>query len=39
MIFITKISKEHNSIKNVCGITVLFLCILSDGGLYLYKVP
>ena len=37
-IFIGKISKGHNSVKNVGGVTVLFLCILSDGGLYLYKV-
>ena len=37
-IFIAKISKGHNSVKNVDGVTVLFLCISSDGGLYFYKV-
>ena len=37
MISIGKISKGHNSIKNVDGVTVLFLCTLSDGGLYLYS--
>ena len=26
-------------IKNVGGVTVLFLCTISDGGLYLSKVP
>ena len=38
MIFIGKFSKGHNSVKNVDGVTVLFLCISSDGDLYLYKV-
>ena len=38
MIFIGKISKGHNSIKNVGGVTVLVLCTLSDDGLHLYKV-
>ena len=38
MIFIGKISKGHNSVKNIGGVTVLFLCTLSDGGLYLCKV-
>ena len=38
MIFIGKISKGHNSVKKVCGVTVLFLCTSSDDGLYLYKV-
>ena len=33
-----KISKRHNSIKNVGGVTVLVLCTSSDGGLYSYKV-
>ena len=33
-----KISKGHISVKYVDGVTVLFLCTLSDGGLYLYKV-
>ena len=37
-IFIGKISKGHNSIKNVGRVTVLYLCTSSDGGLYLYKV-
>ena len=33
-----KISKGHNSVKNVGGVTVLVLCISSDDGLNLYKV-
>ena len=33
-----KDSKGHNSIKNVGGVMNLFLCTLSDDGLYLYKV-
>ena len=37
-IFIGKISKGHNSVKNECGVRVLFLCTSSDDGLYLYKV-
>ena len=37
-IFIAKISKGHISVKNVGGVTVIFLCTLSDGGLYLCKV-
>ena len=36
MIFIRKISKGHNSLKNVGGGTVLFLCTLSDDGLYVF---
>ena len=36
--FIAKILKGHNSVKIVGGVTVLFLCILSDSGLYFYKV-
>ena len=32
MIFIGKISKGHNSVKNIGGVTVLFLCTTSDGG-------
>ena len=36
MIFIRKISKGHNSIKNVGGVLILVLCTLSGGGLYLY---
>ena len=31
-------TKGHNSVKNVDGVMVLFLCILSEGGLYLYQV-
>ena len=32
MIFIGKISKGHNSVKRVGGVTVLVLCTLSDDG-------
>ena len=35
-IFIAKLSKGHNSVKNVGRVTVLFLCTSSDGGLYFY---
>ena len=38
MIFTAKISKEHNSVKHVGGVMVLFFCTSSDGGLYLNKV-
>ena len=38
MIFIGEISKGHNSVKNVGGVTILCLCTLSDFGLYLFKV-
>ena len=38
MIFIGKFSKGHISVNNVDGVTILFLCTLSDDGLYLYKV-
>ena len=38
MIFIRKISKGHNFVKNVGGFMVLFLCTSSDNGLYLYRV-
>ena len=37
-LFIGKISKGHNSIKNVGGVTVLVLCASSDEGSHLYKV-
>ena len=37
-IFIRKISKGHNSVKNVGGVSVLVLCTSSDGDLYFYKV-
>ena len=36
MIFIEQISKGHNFVRNVGGVTFLFLCISSDNGLYLY---
>ena len=38
MVFIRKISKSHNSVKNVGGVMVLVLCTSSDDGLYLYQV-
>ena len=38
MIFIEKISKGHNSVKNVDGIRFPAFCTSSDDGLYLYKV-
>ena len=38
MIFIGKISKGHNSVKNIGGVRVLVLCISPEGGLYLYTV-
>ena len=38
MIFIAKVSKGHNSVKNVGGVMVLFLCTSSDSGLYLNQV-
>ena len=38
MIFIRKISKGHNSVKNVNGVSVLILRTSSDDGLYLYHV-
>ena len=38
MIFIGKNSKGHYSVKNVDGVTILFLCTSSDDGLYLNKV-
>ena len=37
-IFIGKFSKGHNSVNEVDGVTVLLLCISSDGDLYLYNV-
>ena len=36
--FIPKISKGHNFVKNVGAVMVLLLCTSSDNGLYLYKV-
>ena len=38
MIFIGKVSKGHNSVNNVGGVTILFLCTSSGNGFYLYKV-
>ena len=35
---IFKFSKGNNSIKNVGGVMVLVLCLLSNVVLYLYKV-
>ena len=37
MIFIGKISKGHDSIKNVGGVMVLFPCTSSDND-FMYKV-
>ena len=37
-IFIRKISKGQNSVKNVGGVSVLVPCTSSDDGLYLYEV-
>ena len=37
MTFIGKISKEHDSVKNVGGVTVLVLCTSSDDCSYLYN--
>ena len=39
-VFIGKFSKGHNSLKNVDGVTILFVYTSFDGGggLYLYKV-
>ena len=33
-----KTTFKGNSVENVDGVTVLFLCTSSDGGLYFYKV-
>ena len=35
MIFIGKISKGHNSVKNVGGVMFFFLCTSSDDDIYL----
>ena len=35
---ISKFSKGHHSVKNVGGVKVLVLCVLSDNALYLYNV-
>ena len=37
-IFLLKVSKVHNSIKNIDGITVLNPCISFDHALYLFQV-
>ena len=37
MIFIPKILKGHNSVKNVGGVRVLLICTSSDDDLYLYS--
>ena len=37
-IFVRKSSKGNNYAKAVDGVTVLLLCTLSDGGLYLNHV-
>ena len=37
-IFIGKISKGYNSVKNVNGESVFVLCTSSDNGSHLYKV-
>ena len=31
-------TKVHNSVKNTCGVTVIFLCGLLNHDLYLYQV-
>ena len=36
--FQSKNFKRHDSVKNVDGVTVLYLCTLTDGESYLYKV-
>ena len=38
MISLLKFSKEHNSVTNVGRVKMFFLCISSDGALYLYQV-
>ena len=38
MISIPKISKGHNSAKNVGGVTVVDLCTSSSHALYCYQV-
>ena len=38
MIFIPKISKGHNSVKNVGGVMIRLLCISSDDGLWFVSV-
>ena len=35
MIFNRTISKGHNSVKNVGGVTVIFLCTSYDEGLFI----
>ena len=38
MIFIRKLSKGHNSVQLLDGVSVLVLCKSSDNDLYLYQV-
>ena len=38
MISILKLTKGHNSIKNVGRVMILDLCLSSNDTLYLYKV-
>ena len=38
MISLLKVSKGHNSVKNIGGVTVLVLCTLIDYALNLYYV-
>ena len=38
MISIRKITKGNNSAKNVGGVTVVYLCMLSGHALYFYQV-
>ena len=38
MISIRKITKGNNSAKNVVGVTVVNLCMLSGHALYFYQV-
>ena len=33
-----KFTKGHNSVKSLCGVTVLVLCTTSDAALYLCQV-
>ena len=38
MISILKITKGNNSAKNVGGVILVYLCILSGHALYFYQV-
>ena len=37
-VFLLNFSKGHNSIKNVGEVTVLVICTLPGGALYMYIV-